>query len=90
MKKRERLEVIRDILKIIKDKHNSIRKTPLLRFSNLSTQRFNEYYKELLEKKFIIETPDKKERIFVSLTNKGRNYLEKYNLIVKFIEDFGL
>ena len=46
MKKRERLEVIRDILRIIKERKNSIKRTPLLRYSNLSTQRFNDYYSD--------------------------------------------
>ena len=90
MKKRGRLEVIRDILKIIKDKNNSIKPTPLLRFSNLSSQRFNEYYSELKEKSFVKEIEDKKGRKFVTLTDKGFRFLEKYNLIVGFIDDFGL
>lgn len=61
-KKRDRLEVIYDILKVIQDKNNSIKPTPLLRYSNLSSQRFNEYYKELIEKRLIREGTDKKDR----------------------------
>jgi predicted transcriptional regulator len=54
MKKRDRLEVIHDILKLIRDHNNSIRPTPLLRFSNLSSQSFNDYMKELKEKDLVI------------------------------------
>ena len=36
IRKRDRLEVIFDILKIIRDHQNSIKPTPLLRYSNLS------------------------------------------------------
>lgn len=90
MKKRGRLEVIRDILKIINENHNSIKKTPLLRKSNISSQRFNEYYVELVEKGFIEEVQDKKGKISVTLDKKGFNFLEKYSLIVSFIDDFGL
>ena len=90
MVKRERLEVIRDILKIVKNKNNLIKRTPLLRYSNLSSQRFNEYYSELLEKNFIKESQDKKGKILISLTEKGYRFLEKYILIVSFIDDFGL
>ncbi|MFH1290721.1 MAG: winged helix-turn-helix domain-containing protein [Nanoarchaeota archaeon] len=88
--KRDRLTVIKDILKVIQDNHNSIKPTPLLRYSNLSTQRFNEYLSELIEKQFIKEDKDKKGRKFYSLTDKGSKYLEKYNVIVGFVDDFDL
>ncbi|MCS7144983.1 MAG: hypothetical protein NZ879_08200 [Archaeoglobaceae archaeon] len=39
--KREKLEIFYDILRIIASHGNSILPTPLLRFSNLSTQNFN-------------------------------------------------
>jgi predicted transcriptional regulator len=90
MKKRERLEVIHDILGVIQKNKNQIKPTPLLRYSNLSTQRFNEYIKELLGKKFIQETNDKKGRKHFALTDKGFHYLEKYKKIVGFIDEFGL
>lgn len=88
--KRDRLEVIRDILKVIHENKNEIKPTPLLRYSNLSSQRFNEYISELVGKQFIQNRTDKKGRKFYSLTEKGARYLEKYNLIAGFIEDFDL
>lgn len=88
--KRDRLQVIKDMLQVIKDNGNEIKPTPLLRYANLSTQRFSEYLNELLAKDFITEKQDKKERKFYSLTDKGQRYLEKYNLITGFIEDFDL
>ncbi|MFA5796424.1 MAG: winged helix-turn-helix domain-containing protein [Candidatus Woesearchaeota archaeon] len=89
-KKRDRLEVIFDILKIISNNHNSIKPTPLLRYSNLSPNGFSEYYKELNSKGFIKEITDTKGRMFVTLTDKGFNFLEKYTLILKFIDEFEL
>lgn len=89
-KKRDRLEIIYNILKIIQDKNNSIRRTPLLRFANISSQSFSDYYSELLKKEFIKEVPDKKDRIFVTLTDKGFQYIEKYKTILGFIEEFEL
>jgi len=89
-KKRERLEVIYDILKIIREKNNSIKPTPLLRYSNLSSQRFTEYYSELLEKGFVKEVKDKKGKKFITLADKGFRYLEKYQTILGFINDFNL
>ncbi|MAG38449.1 hypothetical protein CMI45_03635 [Candidatus Pacearchaeota archaeon] len=90
MGKRNKLEIIRDILELIRENHNSIKTTPLLRKSNLSSQGFSEYMKELLEKDLIRENQDKKGKKFISLTEKGVRYLEKYRNIVGFIEEFEL
>jgi predicted transcriptional regulator len=89
-KKRDRLAVIFDILKMIRDHHNSIKPTPLLRYSNLSSTSFSEYYAELIAKEFVKEITDKKGRKYITLTDKGFKYLEKYNLIIGFINDFEL
>ncbi|MBN1274713.1 winged helix DNA-binding protein [Candidatus Woesearchaeota archaeon] len=89
-KKRERLEVIHDILRIVRDHNNSIKPTPLLRYSNLSSQRFNEYLQDLLEKGLVKEIEDKKGRKHVTLTDKGFRYLDKYQVIVGFIDEFEL
>ena len=89
-RKRERLEVIRDILKIIKDHHNSIKTTPLLRKSGLSSKNFSGYFKELLSKNLIQETTDKKGKKQITLTEKGFKYILKYEKIHGFIEEFEL
>lgn len=89
-KKRDRLEIIYSILKIVQDRGNSIRPTPLLRMSNVSSQSFKEYYAELIEKEFIREELDKKKRKYITLGDKGFQYLEKYKLILGFIDEFEL
>jgi len=89
-KKRDRLEIISVILKIIHDHRNWIKVTPLLRHSNISSQSFSEYYNELIQKGFIREDLDDKGKRYVSLTDKGFNYLEKYKFILDFIEEFEL
>jgi len=88
-KKRERLEVIRDVLKAIRE-NRSIKPTRLLYASNLSPQMFKEYINELIEKKFIILEVNKKEKKYFSLTKKGYDFLEEYRSIENFIENFGL
>jgi predicted transcriptional regulator len=88
-KKRERLEVIRDILKSIKESRN-IKPTRLLYSSNLSPQMFKDYVNELIEKKFIVLEADKKEKKFFSLTKKGFDFLDQYRAIENFVENFGL
>ena len=89
-RKRDRLEVIFDILRIIQANHNSILPTPLLRKSNLSTARFAEYYQELVMKGFVKEIIDNKNRSYITLTDLGFRYVEKYTLILGFIKEFEL
>ena len=89
-RKRERLEIIHDILRIISDNHNSIKPTPLLRYSNLSSKSFNEYFKELKDKGLVKEIVDKKRKKYVTLTDDGFEFLEKYKQIKGFIEEFNL
>lgn len=90
--KRSRIDIIKDILEIIKNNHNSILYTPLLRKTNLSSSRFKEYYSELLEKSLIKEIKEKTKSKTknIEITPKGQLYLEKYSVIKGFIEDFGL
>ncbi len=90
MPKRDRLEIIYHILKVIQEKGNSIKPTPLLRYANVSSQSFSEYYKELMQKDLIREELDKKGRKYITLTDKGFKFLEKYRLIIGFIEEFDL
>ena len=89
-RKRNRLEVIYAILKIIRDHNNSIKPTPLLRYSNISSSSFSDYYNELIAKEFVKEITGKKGRKYITLTDKGFKYLEKYRLIIGFIEEFEL
>lgn len=89
MKKRERLEIIYDILVLINKNHNQIKPTPLLRKSNLSSNQFEKYIMELADKNFLeIFTIDSKK--YYRLTKKGFEYISKYKLILKILEDFDL
>lgn len=90
MKKRDRLEVIYDILRIIRDHNNSIKPTPLLRYSNLSSQSFADYLKDLKDKGMVIELENKRGRKHISLSDKRFRYLEKYKMILGFIDEFEL
>lgn len=89
VKKRERLDVIRDILISIRE-NRKIKPTRLLYASNLSPQMFKDYIDELLNKKFIKLESDEKEKKWFSLTKKGNDFLEEYKVIENFIENFGL
>ena len=87
-KKRERLEVIRDILKVIQNSR-SIKPTRLLYASNLSPQMFKDYVDELLNKKFVKSEENEGKKTF-SLTKKGQDFLMEYKVIENFVDNFGL
>lgn len=90
MAKRGRLEILQDTLKIIRDNRNFIKPTVLLRKSKMSSSRFKDYYTELLSGNFIKEIIRSKNEKFISLTDKGFRFLERYKMIVNFIEEFEL
>lgn len=81
---------MRDILRTIYDNKSSIKPTPLLRKSNISSVRFKEYYIDLLERELIREIIDKKGDKYVVLTERGFRFLEKYRAIIDFIDEFEL
>lgn len=88
-KKRERLEVINDILLVIRNNNHSIRPTKLLRMSNLSPQMFKEYLEELTQKEFIEHSTEKNSKIYL-ITTKGLEFLDYYKTVVVFIKNLGL
>lgn len=88
-KKRTRLEVIRDILSVIRDRNGKIKPTHILYKSNLSHPMMEEYLGELIGKGFIIEHNSSQGKTY-SVTSKGLEYLAKYRAIVEFSQSFGL
>jgi len=88
-KKRERLEVIKDILEAIR-RNRKIKPTRLLYSSNLSPQMFKEYINELISKGFIKLDIDDKDKKTFSITKKGNDFLQEYKVIEEFVENFGL
>jgi len=88
-KKRNRLEVIRDILTVIKQKSGTVKPTHILYKSNLSYAMMEEYLGELIDKEFIVEEICVGHKKY-SITEKGIQYLNKYRLITEFSESFGL
>jgi len=88
-KKRTRLEIMHDILEVVKNKNGRIKPTHILYKSNLSYQMMEEYLKELIDKEFLREKKLKKGRTYF-LTDKGFEFLEKYSMIREFTDSFGL
>ena len=89
-RKRDRLEIIHDILHVIRKKGSGIKPTHILYKSNLSHQMLTEYLGELIEKGFIVEKIIKKGKKNYVLTDKGFNYLSEYRVIREFADSYGL
>jgi predicted transcriptional regulator len=88
-RKRNRLEIIRDILIAVRNKNGRIKPTQILFKSNLSHLMMKAYLTELIEKKFIIELKKDRHKVY-QITDKGSEYLSQFSSISNFIESFGL
>jgi len=87
--KRERLQIIHDILVTIQKNDGKVKPTHILYKANLSHQMLDEYLDELISKEFIVEKKIKSLKTY-SLSDKGFKFLEKYGLITEFVDSFGL
>ncbi len=88
-KKRDRLQIIYDILHVISQRNGQIKPTHILSKSNLSHQMMEEYLTELLQKQFILEQESSRGKTY-ALNSRGYEYLAKYKVIVEFMQSFGL
>ncbi len=88
-KKRDKLQIIYDILRVIQDRNGKVKPTQILYKSNLSHQMMDEYLRELVKKEFVLETHQGKSRTY-SLTQKGFDYVHKYRSVMEFMNSFGL
>ena len=88
-KKRDRLEVIRDILRVIQTGSGKIKPTQILYKSNLSHGMMKDYIKDILSMGLAKETHSKEGRTY-SITEKGLKYISEYKTIINFMDSFGL
>ncbi|MDD5086933.1 MAG: winged helix-turn-helix domain-containing protein [Candidatus Nanoarchaeia archaeon] len=90
MKKRERFDVINDILVSIKKNKGKIKPTRLLYSSNLSSLMFKDYISDLTKTGLIAEVKDSKGRKHYEITEKGHDFLRKYSMFNEFVGNLGL
>ena len=88
-RKRDRLKIIYDILKVIQDRNNRILHTHILYKANLSYPILQNYLQELIFKDLVKKYPIKNKHVY-GLTDKGFEYLHKYNLVKDFTTLFDL
>jgi predicted transcriptional regulator len=87
--KRDRLEIIHDILEVIRDKGTNVKPTHIMYKSNLSHQMLTEYLDELI-KNGLVEEEERDRKKRYALTKKGFSYLEDYSTIRGFLDSYGL
>lgn len=88
-KKRNKFEIIRDILLVIRNKNGKIKPTQILYKSNLSHIMMKEYLSQLIKKGFIKEIKKEVGRTY-TITEFGNKYLEGFSTVVNFMDSFGL
>jgi predicted transcriptional regulator len=88
-KKRERLQIIEDILFSIQDKNGEIKPTHLMYKSNLSHTQMKSYLEELVEKNFV-QKINKKEYEYIIITDRGIEFLNKLREMKEFDKSFGI
>lgn len=88
--RREKLDIIKDILEAIRDKGGNIKPTHLLYKSNLSHDSMKKYVSELIEKEMLQEIEDMKTKDKkYGITDKGLKFLTDYKQIKEFTNSFG-
>lgn len=87
--KREKVQVIYDILKAIKEKEGRIKPTHIMYKANLSPQMLKTYLEELIIKGLVLEKRLGKGKTYF-LTEKGLKYIQEYQVILGFVDSFGL
>jgi predicted transcriptional regulator len=86
--RREKLDIIRDILEAIRDKGGQIKPTHLLYKSNLSHDSMKRYVGDLIEKAMVEEIEAKRGKNF-TITDKGLKFLADYQQIRELTDSFG-
>jgi len=80
---RNEKDIIYDMLKVISDNKNKIRRTKLLTKSNINSNQLNLYSKILLDNKLIIISSIEENISFLSVTSNGFDYIQKYEDLIK-------
>ena len=88
VKKRTKLEVIRDLLMVLRNEHR-VKITHLIYKSNLSSGSIKSYIDELM-KNNLIEEINNSGKKYYQITQKGNKFLEDFNKIMVFSESYGL
>jgi len=88
-KKRSRMDIVSDMLRIINGRDGRIKPTHLMYKANLSHTQMKTYLDELIEKNLVEKNSSEKVNEIL-ITKKGKEFLLKYIQMKEFENIFGL
>ena len=88
-RKRERSDIVLDMLLSIQEKGGRIKPTHLMYRANLAHQQMKSYLEELVQKDFIKKIKEK-DYEYIIITDTGSRFLEKIRQMREFEKTFGL
>ena len=86
--KRDKIDIINDMLEAIRNSRGKIKPTHLLYKSNMAHTKMKIYIEELKDKGMVDELMEKKRKYF-TITEKGLNFIEDYRRMKEFANVFG-
>ena len=87
-KKRDRIDIISDMLMSIQDKWGEIKPTRLMYKANLAHRQLKSYLEELIEKN-LVKKIKKNNYDYIIITDNGLNFVEKIREVKDFEKTFG-
>jgi len=86
--KRDKIDIVNDMLEAIRNSRGKIKPTHLLYKSNMAHTKMKIYINELKDKGMVDEIFEKKRKFF-TITEKGLNFIEDYRRMKEFANVFG-
>lgn len=88
-RKRDRLDIIEDMLSAIQTKGGEIKPTHLMYKSNLSYGQMQSYLEELISKE-LIKKISRENNDYIIITDRGHEFVNKLKEMKEFETSFGL